>query len=221
MRKYGVENFTIEVIDRAETEIELCLKEIEWISTLGTFDRARGYNSTTGGDGTGSPCTPEVRAKISAKKKGRPLSPVQLAARRANPPNLGAKRTEEQRKRISEGIRKSMTQERREALSRRQKEFHARNPRKGRPVTEEMKIRLAEVRRSQWASMTTEEREQRVNGMRMSIKGSKRPAEEVARRAESIRKSWTQERRVALSERSKREGVIAHIHGKLANEEAA
>ena len=49
MRKYGKENFIIELIEQVDTEEEACLKEQYWIKQLNTYKY--GYNITYGGDG--------------------------------------------------------------------------------------------------------------------------------------------------------------------------
>lgn len=81
MRKYGVDNFEIETIDRAQNQAELSEKEIFWIAKLDTYNN--GYNMTIGGDV--SPMlndktyqkhlkhirSPEVRQKISESMKKR------------------------------------------------------------------------------------------------------------------------------------------------------
>ena len=49
LRKHGVENFEVRVIDTAESHEELDEKEIAWIQNLGTM-APRGYNSKPGGN---------------------------------------------------------------------------------------------------------------------------------------------------------------------------
>jgi len=49
IRKNGIRDFYITVIDSAENENELKAKEIHWIEELKTFEN--GYNLTRGGDG--------------------------------------------------------------------------------------------------------------------------------------------------------------------------
>ena len=46
MRKYGIEHFTISILEETNTPEE---REIYWIEKLGTFKK--GYNATKGGDG--------------------------------------------------------------------------------------------------------------------------------------------------------------------------
>ena len=50
LRKYGIENFSIEVIDNAFTQEELNEKEIFWIKEYDSMNPNVGYNSTPGGD---------------------------------------------------------------------------------------------------------------------------------------------------------------------------
>ena len=53
MRKYGVENFTIELIEEIQTDKEACIREIYWIEKLRTYigyEDSNGYNATLGGD---------------------------------------------------------------------------------------------------------------------------------------------------------------------------
>lgn len=67
IEKYGVENFTIEQIDSADTQDELNQKEQFWIAKLNTLS-PNGYNLTTGGE---SPVWCEdSRLRMSESKKG-------------------------------------------------------------------------------------------------------------------------------------------------------
>lgn len=54
MNKYGVENFSFEVIESNLTDDEACAREKYWIENLRTyvgFKDCNGYNATLGGDG--------------------------------------------------------------------------------------------------------------------------------------------------------------------------
>lgn len=74
MRKYGEECWSVEVIARAKTWEELCALEVKLIADHQTHDRRKGYNSTLGGEGAnGLVFSPEVRARLSAARKGIPL----------------------------------------------------------------------------------------------------------------------------------------------------
>ena len=75
IRKYGKENFTITIIDFAESEEELNKKEIHWIYTLNAM--RDGYNATTGGEGgntyqfkTGEELS-SIKLKLSESKKSK------------------------------------------------------------------------------------------------------------------------------------------------------
>lgn len=74
IRKYGVDNFTIEVVVCAISEGVLDALEKQFISELRANDPAVGYNVTEGGDGfpghTGRPHTSESRRKISQACQG-------------------------------------------------------------------------------------------------------------------------------------------------------
>ena len=66
MRKHGIANFIIEIIDTANTIEELKEKEKYWIKTLASNNRQIGYNLTEGGDGTfGRKTSEETKEKIS------------------------------------------------------------------------------------------------------------------------------------------------------------
>ena len=49
IRKYGVEDFIVETIDKSENSEDLKEKEIYWISFYNSYEE--GYNATRGGDG--------------------------------------------------------------------------------------------------------------------------------------------------------------------------
>jgi group I intron endonuclease len=72
IRKHGVEQFTISVLEICASADELDAREAHWIVQLGTL-RPHGYNLTAGGNT--SRRTPEVGAKISAANKGRVKTP--------------------------------------------------------------------------------------------------------------------------------------------------
>lgn len=75
MAKYGEENFTLEIIDFAETYEELKEKEKYWIKQYDSMNREKGYNLTEGGDGTfGRLHSEETKEKIRQKAIGRKAS---------------------------------------------------------------------------------------------------------------------------------------------------
>ena len=77
IRKYGKENFTVEIIDEARSEKELNEKEIYWIKALNAQDSAVGYNIAKGGEGgiggpmfAGHKHSEETKAKMSINRRG-------------------------------------------------------------------------------------------------------------------------------------------------------
>lgn len=75
MAKYGEENFTLEIIDFADTYEELKEKEKYWIKQYDSMNREKGYNLTEGGDGTfGRMHSEETKDKIRQKAIGRKAS---------------------------------------------------------------------------------------------------------------------------------------------------
>lgn len=77
IRKYGKENFQIEVIEIIEDEDFDYLKEREkyWIQEFDSYNREKGYNLTIGGDGTfGRFHSEETKEKIRQKAIGRKVS---------------------------------------------------------------------------------------------------------------------------------------------------
>lgn len=86
MRKYGVENFTIEIIDTADGDINE--SEIKWIKELDPL-----YNMTSGGEGgdtSSSPLYQEYMKTHSNNMSGK------------NNPFYGKRHSEETKRRISE-----------------------------------------------------------------------------------------------------------------------
>jgi group I intron endonuclease len=63
MRKYGVDNFTIEEIDGANSKSELNYKEVHYMYKFNSLDKNSGYNLRMGGSNGGH--SQETRDKIS------------------------------------------------------------------------------------------------------------------------------------------------------------
>ena len=98
LAKYGVENFSLEILDTADTQEGLDAKERAWIASLGSLTPG-GYNLKDGGlEGSpysaeskernrqaqlGKRHTAESKAKMSASHKGKPKSPEHVAKVRA------------------------------------------------------------------------------------------------------------------------------------------
>ena len=72
LKKYGVECFSLEIIDNADSHGELKSKEQYWIRFYHSYgDKTRGYNLTLGGDGAlGAVLSDETKRKLSEGKKG-------------------------------------------------------------------------------------------------------------------------------------------------------
>lgn len=97
VKKYGKENFSIEVIDTASSIEELNQKEIDWIKKLNTLS-PNGYNLKSGGHCGGTPCAEtlkrqslshigkkislETRKKMSEAQKLAQLRPEVVEAKR-------------------------------------------------------------------------------------------------------------------------------------------
>lgn len=73
IRKYGKENFKVELLCDCFSLKELERKEIFFVKKYKANNRKYGYNSTKGGKGLFK-CSKEVRKKISESNKGRIVS---------------------------------------------------------------------------------------------------------------------------------------------------
>lgn len=112
MRKYGRAAFTIEVLVHAQHPDHLGALERRLIKKHKTFVRLGGYNMTLGGEGSPEICDeirenmrraaaarmldPTIKARISAKLKGRPAHPNSLVASLRNAENRRGKPLPEQ-----------------------------------------------------------------------------------------------------------------------------
>jgi len=73
LNKYGIENFTFEIIENYEEEQLSYEAEKKWINYYQSNDSNYGYNLTIGGRGiiSNKPVSLETRKKISAAQKGK------------------------------------------------------------------------------------------------------------------------------------------------------
>lgn len=72
MRKYGVDNFEVTLLETVIDSDTLKEREKFWIETLDTTNRNKGYNMTLGGDGTfGRYHSAETKEKIRQKAQNR------------------------------------------------------------------------------------------------------------------------------------------------------
>lgn len=99
--KYGVENFSFEIIITLENDTDkLNDAEREWIAILNTYEDKNHYNQTPGGDF--SPMkVPEIAAKISGENN--PMKNLEARAKISgeNNPFYGRKHTPEAKEKIS------------------------------------------------------------------------------------------------------------------------
>ena len=122
-KKYGIENWKVEILRECDTQEELNQWEVYYIGELGT-KRPNGYNLTDGGEGcSGYRCTEEHRLKNSLAKTG------------SNHPNWGKHLSAETRKKISEA-NKGRT-----------------SPLKGRPRTAEIRKKISEAKKGTRTSL--------------------------------------------------------------------
>lgn len=78
IRKYGKDNFELEIIDTAETREELTQKELYWISFYDSCNKNKGYNCSPGGypcggntyAGIDEVMLTKIKNKLSKSKKG-------------------------------------------------------------------------------------------------------------------------------------------------------
>ena len=80
IRKYGVENFTVEVIEECATPEQLNEREIFWIAKLNT-KHPHGYNMTDGGEGA-TGLTEESLAKLRRKRTLETLKLMSVASKK-------------------------------------------------------------------------------------------------------------------------------------------
>lgn len=135
IKKYGKKNFRVIVLKTCDTEEEAKKKEMELIKKHNTY--RKGYNASLGGDGClGYKFTEEQKDKMRGQNNGMygkgedregEKNPMYgkgyLISGKNHPmygkkgkdhPSFGTTRTEEQKKRISEGVKVGMAQKKNE-----------------------------------------------------------------------------------------------------------
>lgn len=75
IRKYGWDNFLVEMLSPCFSEDELNAEEELLIDLFNSRDRSIGYNIAKGGAGGSGPCSDETKAKISRSLKGKMAGP--------------------------------------------------------------------------------------------------------------------------------------------------
>jgi group I intron endonuclease len=162
IRKYGLDRFTFEVIDKADTKPELDAKETMWITHY-DCKTPKGYNLTNGGEGNVGYRMPEsVRAKISAKARGRRWT--EEAKRKVSQTLRSIEHSPE----VREGWAKTMIARNKSEKARRKSSAHmtewhrTTGGPKGSHHTEETLAKMTEVKRQFWNSEAgAKERERR------------------------------------------------------------
>lgn len=178
MRKHGIENFQLTVIDTAAIEADLSAKEIRWIAHFDSTNPEKGYNSTTGGEGFlhGPSSLALVRGIRIVSAETRKKLSDRMKARMT--PEFRHKLSEQNKKRVA-----AIPAEERKALAIKAAMVNADRARgKKRDPEIGKKISAASMGRS-----CSEDEKRRLRTVNL---GRKQSAEEIARRAESNRKAW-------------------------------
>jgi group I intron endonuclease len=189
MRKHGVENFQIRVIDEADDE-SYVLNTLEpmWISRL-RDEGVELYNLTNGGDGIpGLVHSEETKRKMSESQRGKKISDEQKLKLREV--NLGKTHSKETRRKLSEASSGKSKPPRSEEHCRRLSEA----ARTRGPMSEEHKNRIAESMRASENVGHPVDEETRAR-IAEKLRGQVQSDETRAKRAESMRRAW--ERRKA------------------------
>jgi group I intron endonuclease len=103
LRKYGIEGFLWKIVCNVSLASLLSEKEIYWIAKLNTF-KGPGYNLTSGGEGTsGYKYTLAQKMRLKGKQTGN--KNLMYGRFGKDNPNYGSKRTIDQKKNISAGLK--------------------------------------------------------------------------------------------------------------------
>jgi len=141
IRKYGQDNFNLEILEEIIIESELNNREKYWIKYYQSNNKNIGYNMTEGGDGG---CHGEEhKAKLRLYRLGTKLTDEHK--RKISEANKGKEVTKETRDKLSKALTgKEVSKETRKKLS----AFHKNKPGffKGRYHSEETKLKLSVVR---------------------------------------------------------------------------
>ena len=98
IKKYGVNNFTRDILEWCESKEALNEKEIYWISKLDATNRRVGYNISTGGNGGN--LGPEVIQKMAASMRGK--KHTEATKKKMSESRKGHTTSEQTRKKISD-----------------------------------------------------------------------------------------------------------------------
>lgn len=171
IRKYGWENFTVEVIETCPVE-KLNEREIFWIRELNS-KAPNGYNLTDGGDGGLNP-SEETRAKISANHAD--FSGAKNGF-------YGKRHSEESRAKMSVAKKgkshKPHSQETRDKISASEK---------GKHVSEETRAKISSAGKGRKLTAETRAR------MSVAHKGKTRPPATIAKIAAAVKAAWARKK---------------------------
>lgn len=142
LRKYGLESFTITIIDHAETKEVLDEKEIYWIKTL-DCKIPKGYNVADGGSGaSGYSHTEEYKKLLSIRVSGsgNPMNNPETVEK-IRLKNIGRKQSEITKQKRSNALAgKLKTKEHAQKIS---------DALKGHAVSEEVRLKISEKHKGQ------------------------------------------------------------------------
>ena len=172
IKKYGKENFRVEVIEDGLTDDQVNEREQHWIAICRSHERESGYNLTLGGHGTRG--NKETREKLSSSLKG-------MWAGERNP-NFGKKHTQEARNRISAAQRG-----RKQSLDHIEKRARAL---RGRVYTAEHRAKISAAKMGQIVSEATREKIRAHHlGRPSPLRGRPKTAEHIARVVEAKKRN--------------------------------
>lgn len=107
IRKYGRDNFTLELISSSNALDRIKNYEVRLIKSLRLTNRRYGYNLSDGGDLTAK--TESTKRKISKKLKGKPKSESHRKKIQENAVKMGLKRKGKPRPKFSNEWKKNMS----------------------------------------------------------------------------------------------------------------
>lgn len=160
IRKYGVDNFSIELIEKFDTAQEALDKEESWIVFYNSRDREIGYNIATGGSAPmlGRTLSQESRDKMSVSRQGDKNH------------NYGKHLSEDTRNKLSEAnTGKTLTEEHKQKLL----ASHV-----GIPRTEETKQKISESQsgenHSQFGTHRSDETKNRISTSSIGLRANEK-----------------------------------------------
>ncbi len=177
LRKYGIQSFSIHIIDTAKTKETLIKKEISWINRLNT-KAPSGYNLTNGGDGiVGWIRSEQWKRKISKTMTGRkrPMQSAKMMGK--NNPMFGKTHSETTKQWMSENnptkrpeVRMKLKQPKSEEHKRKLSEAN-----KDKHPTEETRRKLSESHKGKCCGPKSEATKEKMRKNHADVRGAKNP----------------------------------------------